>query len=41
MFRHCLFAHDVHNVEIHNLIHVRDITIFMVFQTLNIIVYGT
>jgi len=40
MFIHYLFAHDVNHVEIHNLIHICDTTMPLVFQTLNIFING-
>jgi len=41
MFLHCLFIRDVNHVKIHNLIHICDITMPMVFQTLSILENGT
>jgi hypothetical protein len=41
MFLCCLLADDVNNVEIHNLIHICDTTMPLVFQTLNIFINGT
>jgi hypothetical protein len=41
MFLCHLLAHDVNHVKIHNLIHIHDTTMLMIFQTLNILVNGT
>jgi len=41
MFFCCLLSHDVNHATIQNLIHIRNITMPMVFQTLRILVNGT